>query len=141
MASDTRNGRLCLKDRLSAITQELQLLEQHSTEISWPERAIEMSLEIMRRLPELEAAAKYFLQLRQLFELVNLRMFVRLEKVKQKKRTLNKVAVGVVTFGSTEPPVTIYEGTTSTRHLKSGSGQVATGAIDTVMERIELEEK
>src|SRR5262249_11359006 len=53
-----------------------------------------------------------------LFRQVNVRLFVRFRPVQEKKRKLNKLVSGVVTFGSAAPPVEIYRGMTSRQKVK-----------------------
>jgi hypothetical protein len=54
-----------------------------------------------------------------LFQQVNARLFLHFKEVQPKKRKLNKVAGGVVTFGASPPPVNLYLGPTGRRTLGS----------------------
>ena len=51
------------------------------------------------------------------FQLTNARLFLRFRPVQVKKRVLNKVAGGVVVFGSAPDPIEIYRGPTGRRAL------------------------
>ncbi|MCA9055828.1 MAG: recombinase family protein, partial [Planctomycetaceae bacterium] len=51
---------------------------------------------------------------RKLFELTNLKLFLKFIPEQQGKRTINRLHSGVVTFGDAPPPVQLYEGRTST---------------------------
>jgi hypothetical protein len=58
---------------------------------------------------------------------VNLRLFLRFEQMEVKNRKLNKLASGVVTFGSAPPPITLYEGPTGRREVKGPASLEDTG--------------
>ena len=46
------------------------------------------------------------------------RVYCRFEKTQPKKRVINKLSSGVVTFGNATPPIELYEGPTDRRHVK-----------------------
>jgi len=50
--------------------------------------------------------------------ITNARLFLRFQRVLVKKRVLNKLCGGVVTFGTAPPPVELYRGPTVRRALK-----------------------
>ncbi|MDA1052439.1 MAG: hypothetical protein O3C40_18425 [Planctomycetota bacterium] len=56
---------------------------------------------------------------KQVFDLTNARLFLQFKPVQVKKRLLNKISGGVVTFCDAEPPISIYEGPTGRRRIKS----------------------
>src|SRR5262249_29526542 len=66
----------------------------------------------------------------ELFRQVNVRLFLRFEEVRLKKRKVNRVAGGVVTFGSAPPPIRPYEGPTGRRMIKGPAAEVAAGPGD-----------
>jgi hypothetical protein len=45
-----------------------------------------------------------------LFLRLNARLFLRFEDFQRKNRAVNRISGGVVTFGSSPPPVALYEG-------------------------------
>jgi hypothetical protein len=53
----------------------------------------------------------------QAVQLTNARLFLRFRPVKRKRRTLNKIAGGLVTWGAASPPIEIYRGPTGRRTL------------------------
>ena len=67
------------------------------------------------RLADLAADTSNLGAIGELFRRLNTRLFLRFEEIQPKKRKINKVAGGVVTFGSSPPPVGLYEGPTRRR--------------------------
>jgi hypothetical protein len=51
--------------------------------------------------------------------------FSWVRRVRQKKRTLNKIAGGIVTFGSAEPPIELYDGPTARKKIAGPAGVIA----------------
>jgi hypothetical protein len=54
-----------------------------------------------------------------LFRRINARIFFGFAEMRWKKRVVNKLAGGVVTFGETPPPVKLSDGPTGRRYVKS----------------------
>lgn len=54
----------------------------------------------------------------QLLHQLPARLFMRFVEVRKKKLTVNQIADGVVTFGKTPAPVTLFEGPTGRRHVQ-----------------------
>ena len=54
----------------------------------------------------------------EVFRQLNARLFLQFEQVQPNKRRINKVAGGLVTFGTSPPPVSLYEGPTGRRALQ-----------------------
>lgn len=80
---------------------------------------VEKALELATNLTELADSKMDDFELpRQLFDLTNVRLFVRFQEVQQGKRTVNQFAGGVVTFGAAEPPIEIYSGPTNRKYVK-----------------------
>jgi hypothetical protein len=52
------------------------------------------------------------------FELLNVRLFVEFQPVKIKRRTVNRLFRGVVTFGDVAAPVRLYAGPTTRAKVK-----------------------
>jgi hypothetical protein len=84
-------------------------------------------MEIIRQLTELTRDGDDLGSARQIFDLLNARLFLGFHPVKVKKRTLNKIAGGVVTFGNAPPPIDVYEGPTARRKIKGSAASVAAG--------------
>jgi hypothetical protein len=70
------------------------------------------------RLVDLAADTSNLGAIGELFQRLNSRLFLRFEEIQPNQRRLNKVAGGVVTFGSSPPPVGLYEGPTGRRALR-----------------------
>ena len=84
-----------------------------------PDELVAAALALFNKLPELVDDEDNLAAIGQAFRLVNLRLFLRFEKIQVKRRLLNKVAGGVVTFGNAPPPVELYSGPTGRRGLNS----------------------
>ena len=56
------------------------------------------------RLTDLAADTSNLGAIGELFRRLNTRLFLRFEEIQPKKRKINKVAGGVVTFGTSPPP-------------------------------------
>jgi DNA invertase Pin-like site-specific DNA recombinase len=83
-----------------------------------PKAAVAAALALARRLTEFSVKVEDLVAVGELFRQVNVCLFARFRQVQEKKRKLNKLVSGVVTFGSAPPPVTIYEGATSRKKVK-----------------------
>jgi hypothetical protein len=94
-----------------------------------PEREVAAAMELARRLTELPEHHDDYAALAGLFSQVNARLFVRFQTVQEGKRTLNKVQSGVVTFGSTPPPITPYTGPTGRQKLKGPTTESTVGPV------------
>jgi hypothetical protein len=107
--------------------QEARLLHQIEAESGQsrcdydPDAEVDAAIEILHRLPDLVANVENLSKIGEAFRIVNIRVFLRLQKVRLKKRTLNKLAGGVVTFGDTPPPVALYAGPTGRRALAANN--------------------
>jgi DNA invertase Pin-like site-specific DNA recombinase len=88
---------------------------------------VDRALLTLSRLLELAEDEGNYGALGELFQKINARLFLRFERVAVKNRTLNKLASGMVTFGSTPPPIQIYEGPTKHEGLKSPAAASAAG--------------
>jgi hypothetical protein len=74
------------------------------------------------RLVESEPDAEDLVAAGELFRALNVRLFLDFKEVKPKKRTLNVVTKGMVTFGMAPAPVPLYEGPTGRRALRAIKG-------------------
>jgi hypothetical protein len=77
-----------------------------------PEQEVEMALAGLDRLTDLAASPQDHAAIGELFRSVDVRLYLRFASVKQRVREVQKVAGGVLTFGSTPPPMPLYEGPT-----------------------------
>jgi hypothetical protein len=83
------------------------------------------ALNLAKRLGKFSDPPENLPAVGQLFQQVNARMFFRFRKEVVNKRTLNRVASGVVTFGSAPPPIVIYEGPTARKKIQGSATMVA----------------
>ena len=79
---------------------------------------VNAALAVLDRLPALATDADDLAAVTEAFRLLNVRVFVAFHAVKVKKRMLNRVRCGSITFGTEPPPVAIYEGPTGRRTLQ-----------------------
>ena len=96
---------------------------------------VEAALAALDDLGELAADPTNLGAIGELFRRLNVRLFLAFREERPKKRVVNRVAGGVVTFGATAPPVALYEGPTGRRALKgrlaaeTGQGLAASPAL------------
>jgi hypothetical protein len=107
-----------LKRQEKAMEADVRRLERLTGEDRNLDAEVEAALAVLDRMADLAAAPQDLTGVGRLFRELNARMFLRFTEVLQNKRTINKVAGGVVTFGASPPPVALYEGPTGRRHVK-----------------------
>jgi len=73
---------------------------------------------LVTRLADIRNNPEDFVVAGELFRCVNIRLYFQFRDERAGKRTLRKVAGGVVTFGNAQPPITIYEGPTARGKLR-----------------------
>jgi len=116
-----------LKQRHAALETEIAATKKKvnvsSTDI---DAEISAAMGTINRLTELVAEPNGFEAAREIFDLTNVRLFLKFRPVQVKKRVLNKLIGGVVTFGSAPPPVSRYEGPTSRETIKGSAASSAT---------------
>ena len=82
-------------------------------------------MQIVHRLAECVTGANRLDLAGEAFRLTNARLFLQFKPTQVKKRMLNKVAGGVVTFGAVPAPIEIYGGPTGRQALNC-NGSLAT---------------
>jgi len=110
-----------LEEQIASIESAIKKLEAelHSSPVGEDEVAIVLAA--VHNLSELAGKADSLELARQIFQLTNLRMFMRFRPTRPKKRVINKLVGGVVTFGDAASPVEIYEGATAHKEVRSGA--------------------
>jgi len=115
-----------VSEHFEKLTQQIIKVEIELREIdSRSERPKSIDMEVtaamaaMVHLPKLVAEDTDLSAVTKAFAAVNARLFVKSEPVKLKKRTVNRVRFGKLTFGSEEPPFPLYGGPTGRRALKT----------------------
>ena len=76
------------------------------------------ALKLVRHLTDLADDPNTLEKAAEVIELADLKLFLKFKSVKLKKRVVNKIAGGVVTFGNAAPPIKIYSGPTGRRNTK-----------------------
>ena len=110
-----------LKEEQARRTAELQDAESHARVPNEIESEIERTMEIASRLTDLASGEESLKSAIELFDLTNAKLFLQFEPVKVKKRTINKLRGGVVTFGNADPPISLYDGPTGRGKIKSSN--------------------
>ena len=86
---------------------------------------VQCVMELVDRLGELAKTPQGPATARKMFELTNLRIFLRFAPKQQGKRTVNCLHSWEVTFGDAPSPVTLYEGRTSTKAVTAATAPTA----------------
>jgi hypothetical protein len=107
-----------LQKQEKALEGEVRQLEQVVGQVADVDGEVAAALVGLERMADLAASSSDLGSVGQLLRQLNARMFLRFMEARWKTRTINKVAGGVVTFGTTPPPVALYEGPTGRRHVK-----------------------
>jgi hypothetical protein len=117
-----------LAERAQSIEAEISAAQSQLNAPSDADSAVDIAMEIVRQLAELArddqgdlGAAKH------IFDLLNAKLFLGFQAVKVKRRILNKIRGGVVTFGDAAPPIEIYKGPTARKKVKGPATSDATG--------------
>jgi DNA invertase Pin-like site-specific DNA recombinase len=101
-----------------ALAAEIQKSEQTTGGKFDPEAEVEAAIAGLDDIAKFTASSNDLGSVGQLFARLNARLFFRFKETPWKKRIVNKVASGVVTFGVAPPPVPLYEGPTGRRQLR-----------------------
>ncbi|HEV8068326.1 MAG TPA: recombinase family protein [Planctomycetaceae bacterium] len=80
---------------------------------------IEAAVQLAGRLVEIGRDAQNLALAREAIDLANANLFLRFQPIRAIKRTMNKIAGGVVTLGTAPPPVALYDGPTSRDKIKN----------------------
>lgn len=107
-----------LMERQSKLRAELAEATATTTESNDMESEINSALALLQRLTELAAGAESLAAAGELFRMMNARLFLRFTAVQLNKRIVNRVAGGAVTFGTTPPPIAVYQGPTDRKYIK-----------------------
>lgn len=103
-----------LKADHAKLTAEIDSLERKTTSGN-PQAEVQAALAAFDRLPDLVKDETNLAAIGEAIRLVNVRLFLGFHPVQVKKRILNKVSRGMVTFGSAPSPVQLYRGPTGRR--------------------------
>jgi hypothetical protein len=118
-----------LQKQEKALENEVRQLEQVVGQVPDIDAEVSAALVGLDRMADLAANPSDLGGVGQLFRQLNARMFLRFMEGRLKKRIVHKVASGVVTFGTTPPPVALYEGPTGRRHVKGPTPPKGTSGL------------
>ena len=107
-----------LRQQEQTLASEVRRLEQQAGQQQDGEAEVAAALGLLDRLGEQATTCQDLGSVGQLFGQLQARLFLRFAAVRDKKRTFNKVAGGVVTFGETPAPVELYAGPTGRRQVQ-----------------------
>ena len=107
-----------LKKQEKALEIEMGQLEQATRVVQDVDAEVTTALVGLDRMAELAAGSHDLGGVGRLFQQLNVRLFLQFTEGRWKKRIVNKIAGGVVTFGASAPPVALYEGRTDRRSVK-----------------------
>jgi hypothetical protein len=107
-----------LRQQEQGLAVEVHRLEHLREQQGDADAEVVAALGVLDRLEEQASVCQDLGSVGQLFGQLQARLFLRFVEVRGKKRTVNRVAGGVVTFGETAAPVALYEGPTGRRHVQ-----------------------
>ena len=110
------------------LKRQIESVSANRSRSSDVDQEINAALALFDQLPELASNAEALPKITELFGVVNARLFLQFQKVRLKKRTVNRLSHGVVTFGVAAAPIELYVGPTGRRALqRSKAAMVAAG--------------
>ncbi|MCH7727076.1 MAG: recombinase family protein [Planctomycetes bacterium] len=118
-----------LKTRKAIIEREITDLESQNKQTVDVDAEVDAAMGVIGKLVELGDDAENGGVAREIFDLANARLFLRFQPKQVKRRVLNKIVGGVVTFGTTPPPIELYTGPTGRRKIKGSGTQSAAEPI------------
>ena len=107
-----------LTEEAKSMRVEIAAAECQASTVVDADSAVETAMTIVHQLTDLASNPGDLTAGRQIFDLLNARLFLGFHAVKPKKRVINKIKAGVVTFGDAPPPIEIYEGPTARNKIK-----------------------
>ncbi|HTQ40929.1 MAG TPA: recombinase family protein [Pirellulales bacterium] len=116
-----------LQERHDALVAEIAASEVEATAVVDTEAEVKKALMLVCQIDKLATDSENLAAVTKLFNLVNARLFLRFVAVRPKKRVVNRICGGIVTFGSAPAPIEIYCGQTSRKHIKNS--QTAADAV------------
>lgn len=108
--------------RKSALEEQVAALESHHRHIDLEEE-VDAAMGQVNQLENLMQNAEDMAVAREIIELVNTNLFLCFDDGKWGKRTVRKVAGGVLTTGAAPLPIQPYQGRTSRKEVKRNAAQ------------------
>ena len=115
-----------LKAQEASLQTEIEAAKSEVVEVVNIDKETAGAMAIVHHLTDLATEAKDLKLAREALNLTNARLFLQFYKVQVKKRKLNKVAGGIVVFGTAPNPIETYQGPTDRRSIKNKSSQPQT---------------
>jgi hypothetical protein len=101
-----------IKQRQASLTAEIAAAESRQSAPTDPTSNVQAAMALAQRLTSLATDLDKLEAACEVIKLTDTRLFLAFESVQAKRRLVNRVASGVVTFGSAPPPVAVYQGPT-----------------------------
>jgi len=106
-----------LRTQQADLERRVATAASHHHEAKGVDAQVDAAMAVLGRLPDLALDDRNLAKIGEAFRLVNVRLFLKFKRVQVKKRILNKLAHGVLTFGEAAPPVPLYAGPTGRRAI------------------------
>ncbi len=116
-----------LSEQIKSLRTQISAAEGEIDTANGADSAITVAMAIIDQLTGLANKADELGAARHLFDLLNARLFLGFHQVKVKRRTLNKLCGGTLTFGNAPPPIEVYKGRTSRQKIKGPAATEVAG--------------
>ncbi|MDA0589239.1 MAG: recombinase family protein [Planctomycetota bacterium] len=114
-----------LMERRANLEKEVGELEGRSGRTGDLNSEVDVAMSLLETLSEGTSEGPTGIVAREIFDLANARLFLNFQPKQVKRRVLNKIVGGMVTFGSAPPPFEIYGGPTGRRIIKGSATKLA----------------
>ena len=118
-----------LRNQKSKLEQELNQLQSPQAAGTSVEDKVEAAIKLLAELPELAQDQGNFATLGELFQRLNVQLFLKFQPEQRGKRVLNQLVSGMITVGNAPSPITQYQGATSRQGLKEAAAEVCSAAV------------
>jgi hypothetical protein len=112
-----------LKQQESTLVEKAARAKPAAAEFSI-ESEVKAAFAVLDGLADLSTENPTFDNAARLFQRLNAKFYLRFAGRKWGKRTVNQMTSGVVTFGSTPPPIPLHDGPTDRQSVKGGAGSI-----------------
>ena len=110
-----------LEEQRTSLQTEITSLESSAPASGDPETEVEAALQLVQQLTELARDKDNLKTACEVIRLANVHLFLGFQPVKLKKRMVNRITGGVVTFGAAPAPINMYHGATSRKMVKNSA--------------------
>lgn len=119
-----------LGDQVRELKNEIASLDRREGTPKDLDLAVDAAMEMIQRLPDLAGNVADFGAAGELFNLLDAKLYLSFRPEQVKKRVLNKLTGGEVTFGDALPPIEVYHGPTARSKVKNARQSDVAGAGD-----------